>query len=284
MAVPNVDQIRSLLPQITAVNPLTTGGQKSVFRATHKDFGDVVVKFVLSGDANERILREIDIASRNNFPHVPEMYQAGTVGGGDQKSLFIIERFIPGESLRSLRNRGERLTLPEIVQFLKDLLETIVELEKHDIVHRDIKPENIIRDTRSVFWLLDFGIARDLRQASLTATSANFGPHTAGYAAPEQFRNLKKQIDSQADLFSAGVVAYELATGRHPFADGARDYLDILRRTEMMAVAPLVLEGDSSGQLSKFILVLMEKFPSRRPPTAQMALDWLQGIVGILPS
>jgi serine/threonine-protein kinase len=85
---------------------------------------------------------------------------------------------------------------------------------------------------------------------------------------------MKKRIDSRCDLFSLGVVAYEAATGSHPFAAGARDYLDILRRTETLVVKRPTINGDESGAIAEFVQVLMDKYPSRRPPTAALAREW----------
>ena len=126
---------------------------------------------------------------------------------------------------------------------------------------------------------MDFGIARHLEKPSITATDAHFGPHTPGYAPPEQFRNIKKEVDIRADLFSIGVLVYEAIAGEHPFISGARDYLDILRRTETLAVNFLVIPEDSQKQLGGFINILMSKYPSRRPKTAQIALDWYYALL-----
>ena len=79
-------------------------------------------------------------------------------------------------------------------------------MEKEGIVHRDIKPENIMVCRDGTFKPLDFGIARHLAKTSITSTEAPFGPHTAGYAAPEPFRNLKKEVDIRADLSLLSVL------------------------------------------------------------------------------
>ena len=86
-------------------------------------------------------------------------------------------------------------------------------------------------DRNGEYWLLDFGIARHLDKESITASGAMFGPASAGYAPPEQFRNIKTEIDIRTDLFAIGVVAYEALTGSHPFLQGAKDRVDAYRRT-----------------------------------------------------
>jgi serine/threonine-protein kinase len=179
-------------------------------------------------------------------------------------------------------NRERKLSIAFIIQLIRTLLQFAVEAEKKKLVHRDIKPENIMIDISNNLWILDFGIARHLEKSSLTMTQDRFGPHTAGYAAPEQFRNLKRDIDIRADLFTIGIVAYEAFTGENPFRSGARDALAVLYRTETLLVSPLIIPGDSQNQLSGFIRVLIEKFPSRRPPNAETALNWFNTIIPTL--
>lgn len=126
----------------------------------------------------------------------------------------------------------------------------------------------------SVFFL-DFGIARILGAESLTKTEAMLGPHTPGYAAPEQFNNLKKDIDSRADLFSLGVVTYECVTGRNPFKENSDSILEVLQKTETITPISYSIKGDSQKQFMALLGSMMGKYPSRRPRSAQQALDWL---------
>jgi serine/threonine-protein kinase len=155
---------------------------------------------------------------------------------------------------------------------LADLLQAVAEFESNGLVHRDIKPENILIEPTGTLWVIDLGIARVLGQASLTETAAHFGPHTIGYAAPEQFRNVKRDIDSRADLFSVGTVIYEARSGRNPFTDGARDALEVMRRIESSEPQPLVFNCDSEGRLSRFIGALLNRYLPRRPKSASEAL------------
>jgi serine/threonine-protein kinase len=142
-------------------------------------------------------------------------------------------------------------------------------------VHRDIKPENIILAPDGKVFFLDFGIARILGVPSLTKTEAMIGPHSPGYAAPEQFNNLKSDIDSRADLFSIGVVTYECLSGKNPFSEGARNHLEVLQRTETITPISFRIQGDSQHQFMGLLSSLMGKYPSRRPNNATQALHWL---------
>ncbi len=279
MPMPNAEMVKHILPHSTEISEIKAGGQKAVFRAIDNEYGTVVVKILLPDGSVERMDREIDIVSSNDFPNVPKIYKHGTLDIDDNHCVFIIEQHITGSDLRGILNKKGKLALKETIRLIDRLLETVTALEICSVVHRDIKPENILCSVDGKYWLLDFGIARDLHRASLTATEAHFGPHTAGYAAPEQFRNMKKKIDARTDLFSIGVVAYEVLNGSHPFASGARDYFDILKRTEALQVSPLVIKGDTNGELSKLICLLMEKYPLRRPPSAKVAKTWFDQIV-----
>jgi len=271
----NIQHIRDL-------RPIAQGGQKIVFRAVHDDHGDVVIKVIL--EPNERIRREIDIAINCSIPNTVPLFKWGSFEHNGYSVIYIIEEYLEGVNLRDEMKVNGRLATRQVLMLIDTLLETAVALEKEGLVHRDIKPENIMVCTNGAFKLLDFGIARHLAKSSLTPTEARFGPHTAGYAAPEQFRNLKKKIDIRTDLFAIGVVAYEALTGRHPFADGARDQLDILRRTETMTPDALKIEEDRQGQLANFIEVLMSNYPSRRPPTAFHARQWFDSMRSALDS
>ena len=124
-------------------------------------------------------------------------------------------------------------------------------------------------------YFLDFGIARALEMESLTKTEAVLGPHTPGYAAPEQFNNLKNDIDSRADLFSVRGVVYECITGKNPFREGARSALEILQKTETITPVIYTVRGDTQQQFMALLGSLMGKYPSRRPKDAKQALDWL---------
>lgn len=274
-------QIKQYIPKIDSITRISQGGQKVVYTAKHVNYGDIVLKFIKEPGFDPRIAREIEILKAYSFPHVPKLFDHGSVTHNNDNIVYLIEQYIAGETLHARLQQGP-LPLNNCLYLLKSLLDTVVELEKVKLVHRDIKPENIIIGGDEEIWLLDFGIARDMKQSSITTTGLHFGPHTAGYAAPEQFRNLKKEIDSRTDLFSIGVVMYEALIGKHPFIEGARDYLDILRRTEVYKVPILIIPGDSQRQLGGFIDVLMAKYPSRRPINAQTALDWFNALLSTI--
>lgn len=274
----SVDQLNAQLPHLQNVTELKIGGQKAVYSAVHSVHGNVVLKIMLRDGDGPRIMREIEIVKNYAFPNVPSIHEVGTVHFNEGLFIYICEQRVMGTDLRALLGEKGKFPLSEVLSFLGSMLYTVARLEEKCVVHRDIKPENILKDDAGKYWLVDFGIARDINKISLTATSANFGPHTAGYAAPEQYRNHKRLIDSRSDLFSIGVVAYEMLHGFNPFTKDANSIIDVYMKTESLMEDPLAILGDKNNDLAGFIQTLMQKNNTYRPPTAAMALSWFSEI------
>ena len=254
---------------------MARGGQKIVFDGVHNSYGETVIKLYFQLN-DPRSLREIQIERDLNLSMVPKIYETGTIEYEGTETLYIIEQKVKGTELRKVLESGKRFSLEEAVTFLEQGLEFIACIENRGIVHRDIKPENIIRVDDGRIFFLDFGIARILGADSLTRTGAMMGPHTPGYAAPEQFNNLKKEIDSRADIFSLGVVTYECITGKNPFREGSINALEVLQKTETITPVQYSIKGDTQSQFMALLGAMMGKYPSRRPRTAKQAIDWLK--------
>lgn len=254
---------------------MARGGQKIVFDGVHNSYGETVIKLYFQLN-DPRSLREIQIERDLNLSMVPKIYETGTIEYEGTETLYIIEQKVKGTELRKVLESGKRFSLEEAVTFLEQGLEFIACIENKGIVHRDIKPENIIRADDGRIFFLDFGIARILGADSLTRTGAMMGPYTPGYAAPEQFNNLKKEIDSRADIFSLGVVTYECITGKNPFREGSINALEVLQKTETITPVQYSIKGDTQSQFMALLGAMMGKYPSRRPRTAKQAIDWLK--------
>ena len=254
---------------------MARGGQKIVFDGVHNSYAETVIKLYFQLN-DPRSLREIQIERDLNLSMVPKIYETGTIEYEGTETLYIIEQKVKGTELRKVLESGKRFSLEEAVTFLEQGLEFIACIENKGIVHRDIKPENIIRADDGRIFFLDFGIARILGADSLTRTGAMMGPHTPGYAAPEQFNNLKKEIDSRADIFSLGVVTYECITGKNPFREGSINALEVLQKTETITPVQYSIKGDTQSQFMALLGAMMGKYPSRRPRTAKQAIDWLK--------
>ncbi|MCB0706919.1 MAG: serine/threonine protein kinase [Saprospiraceae bacterium] len=272
-----------MFDQLSDVNPLKIGGQKEVFSAVHSTFGAVVYKKIKpNADAVERTKREVRAASLIKSQFVPKIY-AHNCDEDNPSFLWLIEERISGSTLRELLKEGRIFNINEIVNFLKSMLAITIETEKNNLVHRDIKPDNIILNDEGEFWLLDYGIARHLDLESITDSNSPFGAFTVGYASSEQFRNLKKEIDIRSDLFSIGIVSYEMIKGENFYISGTgMDVMKILKKLENSSIPPLLISGDTQFQLSAFIKMLGDHRRTRRPRSAKEALEILSTIIDTL--
>lgn len=250
------------------------GGFKEVYRALHPEHGEVVVK-VLTRGLDSRARREIDIVRENAFERVPRIHdvQRLKVNGGE--TVAIVEQYVEGTLLNEVIASGKRYDLREATAFLEQSLGFIEDIAAKGIVHRDIKPNNIIVGTGGAVTFLDFGIARVLTDTSITRTDEH-SPFTPGYAAPEVIASQKDLVDSRADLFSIGVVTYELITGRNPFTENASNVLSVLLNTVTITPIDFELEGDSQSMFVGLVSSLMNKRLGSRPASARQALGWLE--------
>ena len=220
------------------INMIKRGGQKIVFSATKKEWGQCVIKLYFAQN-DPRSLREIEIEKNIDFPMIPKIFDTGIVEYETTETLYVVEEKIEGKELREVLDNGK------------------------------------INKMGKIFFI-DFGIARIIGADSLTKTDALIGPHTPGYAAPEQFNNLKREIDSRTDIFSLGVVTYECITGKNPFRENAANALEVLQKTETITPVNYSINGDTQKQFMALLGSMMGKYPSRRPKTAEQALGWLR--------
>ncbi|MBI0578615.1 serine/threonine protein kinase [Neobacillus cucumis] len=274
-------EVEGLLNGWTVISEFPNSGQKKVFLVEDNNSERKIVKIVKFG--NERVKREVEIVTENKIPSVPNVFEFDEFQATNgEKYNYIVEEFIDGMTLKQ-KLQNEKLNIREGVKLLETLLNISVVLEEIKIVHRDIKPDNIICSNDGEFYLIDFGIARQLDKLSLTFTQAAVGPHTPGYGAPELFQYSKKDIDIRSDLFSVGVVLFEALTGQHPFITGEEmDLNEVWYRTRTVMPKDYLIEGDKSKQLLSFIQTLMQKHVTRRPPDARKALEWFLTLIPTL--
>lgn len=275
-------EVQQIIPNLTNITSLTRGGQKIVFSANHKTHGSVVVKFMLADNPTKISRAEREVLAINQIvdkcPNIPRILENSQCVIHGDTYIVIIEQKIDGKTLENIINSGRPLPLKTALELLETLLSCGSILDEKHLVHRDIKPANIILDNNGKFWLIDFGIARHLDLVSVTDTGNQYGPHTPGYASPEQFRNSKKEIDGRSDIFSIGMTVRTAVTGKNPFTDGASDRSEILRRTETLSLPVVDIPGDGQRQFSSLLNVMADHRISRRPQSCKEALDWLNQI------
>jgi serine/threonine-protein kinase len=273
----DVDWLKTKFCSLKNLTPIGSGGQKWVFGAEHPNEGSVVLKLIQPRMSIDLVTREMTAVQQVASSRVPEILEAGEIDSPLGKCFWFVERRILGSPVSDVLRLGP-LSTPRLLRLALHVLQALAKSERQQIVHRDVKPANIMCDRHDGFWLLDFGLARHLQLSSLTPTADAFGKCTPGYAPPEQFRNLKRNIDSRTDLFALGVTLFECATGRNPFHHGARDALEILQRVETRPLPPLNLSFGAAHDFRDLVASMTQKRRDHRPRTAEEALAWIEAI------
>ncbi|MFV1980103.1 MAG: serine/threonine-protein kinase, partial [Rhodothermia bacterium] len=194
---------------------LGAGGMGVVYHARDTKLErDVALKFLPTEwsrdeDAKRRFMQEARTASGLDHQNICTVYEIGETEDGQ---LFIVMPLYRGQTLK-YRLKGGQLSVSESVSIIRQLLEGLATAHEAGIIHRDVKPANIMLADRGQVKLLDFGIAKLGAGIGLTQTGSTLG--TAAYMSPEQTKGA--DVDKRADLWSAGVLFYEMLTGRRPF-------------------------------------------------------------------
>jgi serine/threonine protein kinase/Flp pilus assembly protein TadD len=190
------------------------GGMGEVYLAEDTKLKrQVALKFLpahlaVDDDMRTRFTREAQAAAKLDHPNIVPVHEVSDF----QSRPFIAMAHIEGKPLRDVMKKG-KLSLSESVDLTMQICEGLNEAHNAGVVHRDIKPGNIIIDAKGRARILDFGLATVSGEDKLTKTGSTLG--TVGYMAPEQI--VGKKVDKRADLFSVGVILYEMITGRRPF-------------------------------------------------------------------
>ena len=199
------------------IEELGHGGMGRVYRALDKKLNEeVALKLVrpeIAADRStlERFHNELKLARKISHPHVGRMYELMEEKG----THFITMEYVPGQDLRGLIRQTGKLAIETAVSIAKQVCEGLGEAHKQGIVHRDLKPSNIIIDRAGSARIMDFGIARSLAVKSRTGAGVMIG--TPEYMSPEQAEMSGLDIDTRTDIYSLGVLLYELLTGTTPF-------------------------------------------------------------------
>jgi serine/threonine-protein kinase len=202
----------------------------------------------------------------------------GEVGSPVGMIIWLIEEYVEGVCLRDRLAAGGALPSNEVMHVGLGILDSLVAAEEARVVHRDVKPDNILVRSDGAVFLLDFGIARHLDLMSVTPSSAASGPCSPGYSPPEQFKNLKHDIDSRADIFALGVTLYECAMGSNPYLADTTDVREVLRRVEASPLPPLRTDTGISVDLRDLIWAMTRLRRNHRPRSARECQSWLKQI------
>ncbi len=262
-----------------------SGGMSTVYRAFDTVLErQVAIKLMhreIAGDSDqlERFRREARAVAQLNHPHVVGVIDAGEERGEDDDGFstpYIVFEYVEGETLKDRIRRNGRLPVSEAIAYAIEIARALGCAHDSQIVHRDVKPQNVLVDEEGAAKVTDFGIARSLAQEGLTADGRVLG--TTDYVSPEQA--LGHAVSGQSDLYSLGVVLFEMLTGDVPFKGDNQvavamkhvreDLPDVqVRRPEVSAALAAVLDRATAKELDR-----------RYPDAAAMIAD-LEDVLAI---
>src|SRR5690349_4855867 len=254
------------------------GGMSTVYRALDETLQRrVAVKLmnreVVSDSAQlERFRREARAVARWNHPLIVGVIDAGE----DEGRPYIVFEYIEGETLKERIRRGGRLPIPEAVAYAIEIARALGAAHARHIVHRDVKPQNVLIDEEGSCKVTDFGIARSLTEEGLTATGRVLG--TTDYVSPEQA--LGQPVTGQSDLYSLGVVLYEMVTGEVPFAGDSPVAVAMRHVREEVPDAQLRRPELSAATAAAIDRAVAKDLSRRYPDSAHMVSD-LEDVLAI---
>ncbi|MFY9555788.1 MAG: protein kinase [Blastocatellia bacterium] len=258
------------------------GGMGVVYKAEDSKLHRTVAIKALAADlvgdekARARFLREARAASSIDHPNICTVYEVNEA----ENVLFFVMQYIDGKTLKKFIG-GRPLPLDQGLEFSLEIADALAEAHRRNVIHRDIKSSNIMLNERNQLKILDFGLAKLIKAASdssesaqtleLTAVGSPFG--TASYMSPEQARG--EAADARSDIFSLGVVMYEMFTGQLPFK--GRTSVDVMHAVMHDEPTPL---GDSApGRLQQIIAKALSKNATGRYQSTEVLLEDLRALV-----
>jgi serine/threonine protein kinase len=252
---------------------LGRGGMGAVYLAEQPGLGrEVAIKELVPSAAADptalkRFLQEAQVMARTSHPNLVQVHDLEQIGAAN----YIVLEFVRGKSLRDWLNRGE-IPLPQVFAVMHGVLQALDYAHRHAIVHRDMKPENVLLSDEGSVKVADFGIAR-LTDESVppgsTATKTGTTVGTPQYMSPEQVASSK--VDGRSDLYSAGIMFYELIAGEPPFTASEADgpFTLMAKHVQAPPKPPSVHKPGLDMRLEEVILKALSKRPEERYQNGQ---------------
>ena len=265
----------------TIIEELGRGGMGNVYKANDTELGEKValklIKPKIASDHKtiERFRNELKLARRIRHKNVCQMFDLAKEGD----KYYITMEYVPGEDLKSFIRRSRQLSIKGSVYIARQVCEGLIEAHKHGIIHRDLKPSNIMIDREGNVRIMDFGIARLLKSKGITGSGIMIG--TPEYMSPEQVDGDK--VDSRADIYSLGVILYEIVSGQLPF-EGDTPLSIAVKHKQEMPEDPRTHNPDTPLGLSRVILKCLEKNRDDRYGSFDALLADLEQVDMTVPS
>ncbi|HEX6399534.1 MAG TPA: Stk1 family PASTA domain-containing Ser/Thr kinase [Actinomycetota bacterium] len=252
---------------------LGAGGMAEVWKGRDRVLNRTVAiktllpQFAQDGSFVDRFRREAQAAARLNHPGIVSVYDSG-----DGDDPFIVMQYIEGRTLADYLASGKTLPPMQAAQIAQEIAEALAAAHAHGVIHRDIKPANVMVTRDGKVLVMDFGIARMIAgPETAPQTSAIMG--TAAYLSPEQAQG--QPVDARTDIYSLGVVLYEMLTGRPPFT-GDSPMAIAYKQVNANPPAPSSVNPDVPAELDAIVMRTLSKNPANRYRTAQELADDLE--------
>ncbi len=263
------------------VEELGRGGMGRVYKVLDAELNEKVAlkllrpELALDPETLERFRNELKSARQVVHKNVCRMFDIGRSEGAP----YITMEYVHGEDLKRLIRKIGQMPAGRTVSIARQVCEGLAEAHSHGIVHRDLKPQNIMVDEGGNVRIMDFGIARSLEKKGLTGAGVMIG--TPEYMSPEQVEG--KAVDARSDIYSLGIILYEMMTGRVPFEGDTPFTVGVKHKSEAPR-DPLELNPAIPPDLGRLILRCLEKDREKRFPNANDLLGELGKIEQALPT
>jgi serine/threonine protein kinase/Tfp pilus assembly protein PilF len=247
------------------IEELGRGGMGRVYKAVDTEVNEKIalklIKPEIAADKKtiERFRNELKFARKIRHKNVCQMYDLSKEEG----SYYITMEFVPGDNLKSLIRRMGRLSPGQAITITRQVCDGLAEAHKLGVVHRDLKPQNIMIDQDGNVRIMDFGIARSLEGKGITGAGVMIG--TPDYMSPEQVEG--KETDQRSDIYSLGVILYEMVTGQAPFEGDTPFTIGVKHKSETPK-DPREMNPQIPDDLSRTILNCLEKEKDNRYQSA----------------
>jgi serine/threonine protein kinase/Tfp pilus assembly protein PilF len=251
---------------------LGQGGMGAVYKARDRELDRLIALKVIRPELAtdpailQRFKQELILSRNITHKNVVRIYDLGEAEG----IRFISMEYVDGEDLRTILRREGKLSPKDAIAVVEQVCRALDSAHSEGVIHRDLKPQNIMRDKHGRIVVMDFGLARSLGDSGLTQTGAIVG--TMEYMSPEQA--LGSTLDQRSDIFSVGLIFYELLTGKAPYAADTA-IASLMKRTREQARSASDVEASVPRSLSAIVSRCLEREPANRYHSAVELLQQL---------